>query len=190
MTKHHQMSDMKPPGVRERILNAAAQILAEEGVQHLSQVQAARRAGVRQSHLTYYFPTREDLLAAVTEKMIGGIEESLRKTLSDGGGSERSLLERLAASVADTAHMRSFLAMIIESDGDPAIRKFMRLGTQQMETAVAKAIGKENKNEDARNILIAVWGLGLYHFLIRPAAKAKVTDKYLSWLGPVGGQKP
>src|SRR5678815_5766477 len=40
-------------GIRERILGAAMSILHEGGIQALSQIQVARRADVRQSHLTY-----------------------------------------------------------------------------------------------------------------------------------------
>lgn len=188
MNRQHRISEIKPTGVRERILNAASEILADEGVQHLSQVQTARRAGVRQSHLTYYFPTRDDLLAAVTERLIGSIAAGLSQALSENGSS-RELLERLAGSITDITHMRSFIAMAVEADGDPAIRKFMKHGTRLMHNAIANAIGGERAHEDARHILTAIWGLGLYHFLIRPTARTQVTDKYLSWLAGLNEQE-
>jgi AcrR family transcriptional regulator len=46
--------------VRTRILEAALGLLAEHGVTELTQPKIAAAAGVRQSHLTYYFPTRMD----------------------------------------------------------------------------------------------------------------------------------
>src|SRR5881227_2373362 len=51
--------------VRERILEAALSLLAESGAHELTQPRVSKAAGVRQSHLTYYFPTRADLLVAV-----------------------------------------------------------------------------------------------------------------------------
>ena len=48
--------------VRARILEAALRLLAERGAHELTQPRVAKAAGVRQSHLTYYFPTRGELL--------------------------------------------------------------------------------------------------------------------------------
>ena len=45
---------------REKILAAAAELLLTEGFHALTQHAVAARAGIRQSHLTYYFPTRND----------------------------------------------------------------------------------------------------------------------------------
>ena len=50
--------------VRTSILEAALTLLADHGVSRLTQPGVARAAGIRQSHLTYYFPTRADLLKA------------------------------------------------------------------------------------------------------------------------------
>ena len=51
--------------VRQRILDAALGLMAEHGFMEVTQPKIARAAGVRQSHLTYYFPTRADLLKAL-----------------------------------------------------------------------------------------------------------------------------
>jgi AcrR family transcriptional regulator len=170
-------------GVRERILDAAFNILAESGLQHLTQVQTAARAGVRQSHLTYYFPTRDDLLEAVTARAIDGIASALRRVLVDDTRSSRvQLLERLAHAVTPAAHMRMFVAMIVEADGDAAVRRVMRDGTDSMEAALAEALGGDHARERARLVLAAVWGLGLYQFLMRPGSKTDPTRAYLSWL--------
>ncbi len=52
---------------RTRILTAAMEILHTDGFAALTQTQVAHRAGVRQSHVTYYFPTRNDLLRATAQ---------------------------------------------------------------------------------------------------------------------------
>jgi AcrR family transcriptional regulator len=50
-------------------------LLAESGAHDLTQSKVSRAAGVRQSHLTYYLPTRADLLQEVArhsvEKLAG-----------------------------------------------------------------------------------------------------------------------
>ena len=47
--------------VREKIVTAANEIVLTVGFSALTQQAVAVRAEVRQSHLTYYFPTRRDL---------------------------------------------------------------------------------------------------------------------------------
>jgi AcrR family transcriptional regulator len=172
-----------PLGVPERILDAALAILAESGLRDLTQVRVAHRARVRQSHLTYYFPTRDDLLDAVTARAVDGIVSGFRRVATDASqGGQRQLLGRLAGSVADLAHMRMFIAMIVEADADPAVRRVMRRATDRIETALAESLGGDEAQERARVVLAAIWGLGLYQFLMRPAANASPTRAYLSWL--------
>ena len=59
-----------PVNVKEAILVAGQELLRESGVAALTQPKVARAAGIKQSHLTYYFPTRADLLLGVAEHSI------------------------------------------------------------------------------------------------------------------------
>jgi AcrR family transcriptional regulator len=169
-------------GVRERILNAAIAILRVGGVKRMTQVAVARRAGVRQSHLTYYFPTRYDLLEAVTGEAVGAMACGVRAALERSGRYDGGWLGRLMESVAELEHMRMFVAMVVEADGDAAIRALMVAATRRMEAVVAEAIGGADAAERARLILAGVWGLGLYRFVMRPEGGSAVFDAYLSWL--------
>ncbi|HEX6105861.1 MAG TPA: TetR/AcrR family transcriptional regulator [Gemmatimonadales bacterium] len=170
-------------GVRDRLLDAAIAILRESGLQRLTQVEVAERTGVRQSHLTYYFPSRDDLLDAVTSRAVEGIAARVRQAMGVSGGSGSSLpLDRLAAAVADLEHMRMFVGLLVEADGEPALRAMLVRGTEQVEAALAEALGGETALERARLALAAVWGLGLYHFLMRPPPRSRLTRPYLAWV--------
>jgi AcrR family transcriptional regulator len=57
---------------RQAILTAGIEILREEGYSAFTQPRVAKRAGPRQSLLTYYFPTRVALVAAVAGIAIDG----------------------------------------------------------------------------------------------------------------------
>jgi AcrR family transcriptional regulator len=180
---HHARAGPQPGGVADRILDAALNVLAESGLRNLTQVEVANRAKVRQSHLTYYFPTRDHLLSAVTERAVNGIVSGFRRVTTQGTkGNHKQLLERLARSVMDLAHMRMFVAMIIEADADHTVRRVMRRATERIEAALAEALGGDDARKRARLALAAIWGLGLYHFLMRPASNASATRAYLSWL--------
>ena len=63
------MTDSEPPSRRARaerqILDAAWTVMAREGVAALSVREVARSVGIRQQSLTYYFPTKQELLDAL-----------------------------------------------------------------------------------------------------------------------------
>jgi AcrR family transcriptional regulator len=55
---------------REQILDAAEAIIAGRGIQRLSLAQIEQRAGMSRGQLTYYFPTKEQILLAVYDRML------------------------------------------------------------------------------------------------------------------------
>jgi AcrR family transcriptional regulator len=106
--------------VRDRILEAALSLLAGGGVHELTQPRVAKAAGVRQSHLTYYFPTRGELLQEVARYSI----EKLAGELSRGRPGQ--LPEAIAAGAADKRRSRIMLGLVAAADRDPKIRQRMR----------------------------------------------------------------
>ena len=68
--------------VRQRIVDAALELAQTVGVQGMSQARVAAAAGVRQSHLTYYFPTRADLIKAtvygIRDQMLDATKSALQ----------------------------------------------------------------------------------------------------------------
>lgn len=175
-------------GVRDRILDAALGILRESGIQRLTQVNVAERAGVRQSHLTYYFPTRRDLLHAVVARGVDGApyEDSWEIAEDETGPDE--LIERVAAAVSDAEHMRLFVAMIVEADDDPALRAMLIEATRRFETTLADALGGVEARDRARHLVIALWGLGLYHFALRPSGRNDPTGSFLDYIRAAMGE--
>ena len=157
-------------GIRERILAAAMTALQEDGIRGLSQVQIARRAKVRQSHLTYYFAKRHDLIEAVANRFFEGIAHAFGDavTASVEAGDRSPLLEHLTAVIVDRRHMRMFAAIILEADDDPKVRAILVRTTLRLQAMLANALGGVDGDERASIVLASLWGLGLYDFLMRP----------------------
>lgn len=176
-------------GVRERILHAAREILQESGLQRFTQVNVAERAGVRQSHLTYYFPTRRALLEAGIEHFVQAITQRVQDVAEASPSVDHeTLVDRLATTITDPAHMRMFLAVIVEADGDAALRAMLVAAARQIEEALAKSLGGSDGAERARTVLAAIWGLGLYQFILRPSSRASITKAYLARIAELAGQ--
>ena len=172
------------PQIRDRILTAALHVLRHEGVRHFTQTRVADQAKVRQSHLTYYFPTRAELLEATAERVLDGVTGQIAemgRTVPNWGTGP--LLSALTRQMVGTEHMRMFLAMIVEADKDPAVRALIQRGADRVRTAFVEALGGGEENtRRARAIQTAIWGLGLYTFALRPTPDVDPTDDVLNYL--------
>ena len=115
--------------VRTRILQAALDLLAE-GLE-LTQPRVARAAGVRQSHLTYYFPTVTDLLQAVARHSF----ESLGRELVGRGA------RGIAAATLDQRRVRLMLSLVMQADRDPSLKPRMRAFVAEIRERIAPLVG-------------------------------------------------
>lgn len=115
----------KPTGARERILFAAVEILNAEGFGGLTQTRVAERAGIRQSHLTYYFPARNDLLRETAvygcEAMLGALETGIES----GELNIENFREVMAVDIHDRRFARLMCALIVASDEDADIKPWL-----------------------------------------------------------------
>ena len=114
--------------VREKILTAASELLLTEGFGTLTQQAVAARAGVRQSHVTYYFPTRNDLLRATAQF---GVETLLDATViaavtAPGQPSLDAFRALLMPDKSDRQWFRLMTGLLNASDEDPSIRPWLR----------------------------------------------------------------
>ena len=124
--------------VRDRILEAALGLLAEGGAHELTQPRVAKAAGIRQSHLTYYFPTRADLLQEVARFSIGKLAGQLAHAHVHH---PRELAQAIAAGSADKRRSRVLFGLVAAADRDPKIkarlRKFIAELREMMKPALA-----------------------------------------------------
>lgn len=169
-------------GIRERILEAAMAGLQKDGIRGLSQVQVARRAKVRQSHLTYYFAKRQDLIEAIAERFFEGVAHGLEEVVTAGAaaGDVGPLVQRLAAVIIDPRHMRMFLAMIVEADTDATVRAILVRLTARLQSLLAAGLGGSDAAERAANVIANLWGLGLYDFVLRPKRPGARAASYIA----------
>jgi AcrR family transcriptional regulator len=112
-----------PTKTRDRILHSAFLILNEDGFAALTQQHVCERAGIRQSHLTYYFPTRNDLLR---ETAVFGCETMLSAMAEVTEAHQLSLAQvreyLFSVEEADRGFGRLMAALVAASDEDPRIK--------------------------------------------------------------------
>ncbi|MEM9594574.1 MAG: TetR/AcrR family transcriptional regulator [Acidobacteriota bacterium] len=146
--------------VRRSILEATRDILAHQGVKKLSQTNVAKAAGVRQSHVTYYFPKRSDLVTALLEEHI----QQMDGALADRGGVSE-ITAALDVIARDAARMRFFVGLIVECEQDEALRGLLTAHTRQFDGLVARYFGREPGDVDVGLFLNTLRGCGLMHLL-------------------------
>jgi AcrR family transcriptional regulator len=95
----------------------------EHGYVGFTQPRVAARAGVRQSHLTYCFPTRADLLVAVA-----GAAARAQLAVADAllEGSSPEAAASIARLVAQAENTRVLLALVCAADDVPGVREVFR----------------------------------------------------------------
>ena len=119
---------LKPDAsAREKILTAASELLLNDGFSTLTQQAVAARAGVRQSHVTYYFPTRNDLLRATAQY---GVEALLLDPIAAigvaGVPSREAFRTLLMPDKSDRQWFRLMTGLLIASEEDESIRPWLR----------------------------------------------------------------
>ncbi len=159
--------------VRERILQAALRLLAESGAHELTQPRVAKAAGVRQSHLTYYFPTRGDLLQEVARYSIGKLAGELEH--ARGG----ALPEGIAAGAADKRRSRVMLGLVAAADRDPKIKQRMRKFVAELRARMAPVLAAGGMATDPESVAFfhsCVVGCAVLQ-LARDSAEARAEAK-------------
>jgi AcrR family transcriptional regulator len=108
------------PDRRESLIEAAIAAVREGGYSALTQPKVAARAGMSQSHLTYYFPTRSDLVKAVAERIVRTQLERIDAQMAPL--SREAAIGNVAALVTATGTTRVFMALVLASDAEPSAR--------------------------------------------------------------------
>jgi AcrR family transcriptional regulator len=116
------------PPVRDRLLDAAMELVRAQGLQGFSQARVAAAAGLRQSHLTYYFPTRKDLLKALVKTIHAELTLAIGSLLSDDRPSPASLetvCEFFGSRLSHPLLARLVVALMNAADEDPSLRRWL-----------------------------------------------------------------
>src|SRR6266496_69624 len=92
------------------------------------------------------------------------------------------MLERVADAIADQAHMRMFTGVIVETDGDPALRSIVVRQTLRLQSMLADLVGGKDAQDRAALVLASLWGLGLYNFVVRPKRGSAIPPSLLACL--------
>ncbi|MFC5393514.1 TetR/AcrR family transcriptional regulator [Bosea vestrisii] len=157
--------------IRQRIIDAALDIVEAQGIKALTQPRVAKATGLRQSHLTYYFPRKADLFVALLE----GSHGRAANAREGAPRTPQQLLDLLPSLMLDRARMRFFLSIILEASEDPELRSILNEHARGLAAAVAPCFGREPDDPAVVAYVDQVRGIGL-RALLAPAAEPVMFD--------------
>jgi AcrR family transcriptional regulator len=156
------MVPAKTTDVRTRIVKAALTLLRREGERGLGQVRVAREAGVPQGHLTYYFPRKADLVAAVAnefnEDMAARVQE-LMSQLDERTTPLEAAVRFVTEHIRDRERVRAMLGLLTATEQDPELRAGLLAPLAGGRPLIAGLMGCEPDDPLVDLAQAAVWGL-------------------------------
>lgn len=165
--------------VKDRILEAGEALLKEQGLAALTQPRIAKAAGCSQSHLTYYFPTRDALLLAIVEHSVDG---TLHAAIAR---SDARLEDLLGEAMRFLPRVRMLLGLISAADADPALRAPLTRFVGNVRAALAELLHAHALPDDADSVRLvhaAVVGLAILNLGRQSEASGEDIERGLASL--------
>ena len=138
-------------GTRERILDAAVDVLHEVGYGHFSVQKVARRAGVYQGNITYYWPHRRDLVLALAMRVIEDYRSDCLDSLAVGATSSAGRAESVVRVMVDGAVQPARVRILPElwsmANTDPEIaRAVIRSHDEVLDAMLDVLVGADEQH--------------------------------------------
>ncbi|MEV5326800.1 TetR/AcrR family transcriptional regulator [Nonomuraea sp. NPDC052634] len=143
---------MPRPSAKDRLLDAAADVLLSQGAESLTLEAVAKRAGVSKGGLFYHFPTKQALVAAMVERLTKSFDDTLARAGDRPGDFlrayvEATIPERHTTATAPADRVTAALLAVVLVDPaqlQPLRERFAawqaRLADDGIDPAVATAI--------------------------------------------------
>ena len=156
--------------VRERLLDAAVQLFAEQGVAGTAVAEIAAAAGVTSAMVHYYFKTKDQLMDAVVEgRLMGRFIAYLGTEMVEGGDDPFALTRNLVAKIVEASDRMPWLAPLwvreVASEGGALREKLIcrvDMGKQARYRAAIVAgqkRGEVNPDVQPQLMFLAIMGL-------------------------------
>ncbi len=95
---------------RDEILAAAVEAVRDDGLSQLTFGRLAKRIGINDRSIVYYFPTKADLISGTIIAIGAGLQDVLAEAFGDEPLPAEELMRRAWPSMADDANLHVFRA--------------------------------------------------------------------------------
>ncbi|WP_336641082.1 TetR/AcrR family transcriptional regulator [Microbacterium sp. USHLN272] len=158
VTKARRRRD--PEARRREIVEAAAELIVEIGVDALTHRKVAARACVPLGATTQYFDTLDDLRDAALGFLVREIElriEATRQAVESVGVTPEALARLITESLADARALETDRAVVTAAVHDPRVRELARRWSDQVVEFIAPVHGLDRAKAAAVFIDGVLW---------------------------------
>lgn len=151
--------------VKQRLLDAGVHLLNERGVGALTQPKVAAQAGVKQSHLTYYFPTRNQLLLGIAEHAISTMLAQMQARMQ-ALPKDSTLTDQVKQVVLHGLPPKVIIGLIAATEEDPDIRLALDRLVLHIRQVIPRLLAMAGLPSDPATALLfhaAIVGLAVMH---------------------------
>lgn len=179
--------------MRQRLLEATAQCLADYGWSGTSTTIVSQRAGVSRGAQLHHFPTKNDLVIAAVEHLAHLRRDELAQAaaaIPDGPGRTRAVLEMLGEHFTSDVFVAA-LELWVAARSDPALlaalAPFERVTGRETHKLTVEMLDADESQPGARELVQAtldlIRGLGLANTISNDQARrARILDRWAAVL--------
>jgi AcrR family transcriptional regulator len=175
------MTQPEQDSPQERILEAALATIAEKKIAGTRMREIARRAGMSQGHLNYYYPAKDKLFLAVLDYMRVLFAEERKEWVGDRSMDPRSKLRKFLIQEKELISQRGDLMrarhdFAVQGTGDPEIAGQIRLLYASWRADISGVIAQgvetgefgERCAVSVPNLLVALMEGAMMQYLVDP----------------------
>jgi AcrR family transcriptional regulator len=184
------------PGKRDRLVSAARELIYHQGVEKTTIADIASAADVPVGNVYYYFKTKDDIVQAVIESHVQGIEatiESIDHRYRTPNGRLKAIVRTLAAqseSIAQFGCPHGTLCSELDKGGpDPSVARLLEMPIEWAEQQF-REMGRSDARELAVELIVTYQGTAaLTHGLGDPAVLKKEARRLSRWIDTLAPSK-
>lgn len=182
------MASTKPGlDVREQILLAAERLIARRGTDNTSLLDIATQTKLSRGTLYYYFPTKQSLLLAVTDRHMDAVTARFFKIINDRGLADpEAVLQELFNLVLSDRHRGGIHAHLLQeaAHGNRMVRRRIALRYRAWNHLIVNEFGRlginSKRKQKAAFILAVIDGLVVRQLLFGANAKKGPYPAFIS----------
>jgi AcrR family transcriptional regulator len=172
MSRTRRQEEDTPRGredVMAALIDAAAELFAEQGPAAVSVRAVAARAGVNHGLVHRHFGTKEDLQRAVFDHLAERIARSAAEHMGTDAGDPAAVLRSALQAVTDEPHyVRALARALLDGEPDAMQTRFPVLERLLAEVRAMQRRGGLDASLDARMLVAALGALGLGWLVFEP----------------------
>ena len=172
---------MGKESTKDKILQAAIQLLETSGIKGFTQPAVAKLVGIPQGQLTYHYRHRADLVLAVTEKAMDRVAEYLWKNHPELASKSFSKMISLVTELMKSkTRVRAMVGLMIEADEHPEVREKLMEQAEKVRKLIATAY---QVDEDSAEVTVShalMTGFSMFFFLRKNKEEEKILEEHFN----------